>query len=455
MAYVKFLKGTPSAYESLSVKDENTLYFIFEEQAKTASLYLGDILVAGGAPVEGAKNLSDLEDILFDTLSKNDILIYDGAVWKNIAFEDLIKDIQNNFNNYYTKQEVEDLIDGFEADLSNKAEADEVYTKDEIDAQLLNKANADEVYTKDEINTQLLNKANADEVYTSNEVDNLLDNKANKAEVYVKNEVYTKAEVDSEINEAIVALDHLKRIVVDSVNAIDPAAENAELYIYMVPTANLEDNDSYDEYMVINGTVEKMGSWHVDLSDYATKEFVNKAADAIESAVDIKLAEKANKANTLAGYGITDAYTKAEADKAIADKVASVTGGESAAAVKLLLEAEISRSTEKDNAHNAAILVLENKMATIAQGAEVNTIQTVEENEFNLLERNLSIKKVAASKITGLAQHEALTTLGDAISTNATAINNVTNALNNYVLKTVYDEEIAAIKNAISWHNLT
>ena len=62
---------------------------------------------------------------------------------------------------------------------------------------------------------------------------------------------------------------------------------------------------------------------------------------------------------------VVDAPTRAETIQMIADKVADVTGGESAADVKLSLEAEIERSTAKDDAHDAALAKL-NGEATVA-----------------------------------------------------------------------------------------
>lgn len=64
-------------------------------------------------------------------------------------------------------------------------------------------------------------------------------------------------------------------------------------------------------------------------------------SDALTEAVG----KKADKATTLAGYGITDSYTKTETDKKISDAVATATGGESAASVKAALE---SYKTDND-----------------------------------------------------------------------------------------------------------
>lgn len=54
--------------------------------------------------------------------------------------------------------------------------------------------------------------------------------------------------------------------------------------------------------------------------------------------INTALGNKADKATTLAGYGIADAYTSTQTDAKIADALANATGGESAADVKLALE---------------------------------------------------------------------------------------------------------------------
>ena len=46
--YVKFQRGTPSAYKNLSVKDEDTLYFVSEADSITGVLYLGEKLISSG-----------------------------------------------------------------------------------------------------------------------------------------------------------------------------------------------------------------------------------------------------------------------------------------------------------------------------------------------------------------------------------------------------------------------
>lgn len=92
--------------------------------------------------------------------------------------------------------------------------------------------------------------------------------------------VYTKEETLAEIEKQVVAAAHLKRVVVDSKDDIDPNAENADHYIYMVPSGLTDDANKYYEYMVLiladsegieTRIVEKVGSWDVDLSNYVTQ----------------------------------------------------------------------------------------------------------------------------------------------------------------------------------------
>lgn len=78
-------------------------------------------------------------------------------------------------------------------------------------------------------------------------------------------------QTEAQVSAAVAAAGHLRRKKVDSAGAIDPAAQDADLYIYMVPKSGA-DGDKFDEYMVIDGAVEKVGDWAVDLSGYVQKE---------------------------------------------------------------------------------------------------------------------------------------------------------------------------------------
>ena len=76
--YVKFRRGTPSAFANLTVKDSDTLYFIYEEDELTGELYLGSKLIAGAGEINGATTLAGLTDVLLnENLDTNHCLVYD------------------------------------------------------------------------------------------------------------------------------------------------------------------------------------------------------------------------------------------------------------------------------------------------------------------------------------------------------------------------------------------
>lgn len=91
--YVKFIRGTISAYNKLSSKDPNTLYFITDStlpEGANLNLYLGNQLICS---TDETINFTDLKDVLLDENIKTDsILVYDlnKKQWINKALSDFI-----------------------------------------------------------------------------------------------------------------------------------------------------------------------------------------------------------------------------------------------------------------------------------------------------------------------------------------------------------------------------
>ena len=76
--YVKFLRGTPTAWAKIpeADKDKDTLYFISETNGRTGQLYLGPKLIIG--EISNINNIGDLQDVLIsEDITANNILIYD------------------------------------------------------------------------------------------------------------------------------------------------------------------------------------------------------------------------------------------------------------------------------------------------------------------------------------------------------------------------------------------
>lgn len=116
-------------------------------------------------------------------------------------------------------------------------------------------------------------------------------------------DAYTKEETNEAIRQAVADAVHIKRKIVASKEEIEEyMATNADAdqYIFMVPTGLTEDSDRYDEYMVVEIAgqkfVEKVGSWEVNLSNYATKaDLENGLSMKVDAAPGYSLISKAEK----------------------------------------------------------------------------------------------------------------------------------------------------------------
>lgn len=101
--YVKFLRGTQATWNSLLTKDQNTLYFIYENKDSTSgSLYLGNKLISGGnaGPITGATSLSQLNDVLLaNNIADKSLLMYNEAQakWVNTTLSDVLNSIVSVF----------------------------------------------------------------------------------------------------------------------------------------------------------------------------------------------------------------------------------------------------------------------------------------------------------------------------------------------------------------------
>ena len=95
-----------------------------------------------------------------------------------------------------------------------------------------------------------------------------------------------------------------------------------EKILYFIPKTIASPSDGYDEYVYSNNTWEPVGATDVDLSSYALKNEIPTKVSQLQNDSGYltehqDISDKANKATTLSGYGITDAYTKSEVDAAV------------------------------------------------------------------------------------------------------------------------------------------
>ena len=212
------------------------------------------------------------------------------------------------------------------------------------------------------------------------------------------NNTYTKTEVE----EKIAAAPHLKRKKVNSKEEIDLAAADSDQYIYMVPTGFEGEDNKYDEYIVIETkivddegietiikAVEQVGTWEVDLSQYATKteienldQRVGKLDEIIYGYVNEAGEEIPGLTNLMAVANKEIAVLTQRADKA--DK--NIIDGFKAVDAKILTLNE--RADKADN----KIIALEDNIKNFDKNyVSITNFNAVVGNMDSLLEQQINI----------------------------------------------------------------
>lgn len=91
--YVKFLRGTPTAYANLAEKNADTLYFVSETGATTGELYLGQVKISGSlSESDLVAYLSQLSDVDTAGATQNSLLGFDSTLqkWVPMDVNDLV-----------------------------------------------------------------------------------------------------------------------------------------------------------------------------------------------------------------------------------------------------------------------------------------------------------------------------------------------------------------------------
>lgn len=198
------------------------------------------------------------------------------------------------------------------SDLAAKANVSEVYTKTEVDQKVANVVAGDmsealKSYAKTaDVNASLAGKANTsdlDAYAKTADVSNALNAKADKSDL---TGLATTADLEAKADKSeLTGLAKSADVNLALANKADKSVTDA-LTTALADKANRSELDAYAKTS--------------DLSGYAKTADVNDAL--AQKANSSELDAKADKATTLAGYGITDAMTAAEIAAAIDEKVA-------------------------------------------------------------------------------------------------------------------------------------
>lgn len=252
--YVKFKRGTAAAYEKLTTKQSDTLYFIYDKDNANASgtLYLGTHKI-------GIADASELD------LNINKVLFEQDAGTKVLSLK--------NYGKKYW-------------DLNEEGSYTEI--------------TVDEDHPWNGVGLTPRIGTNADGAFelqwykpNSKSIDGLQEGFATLQT--------TVSNMQGQMQTLLSV--KLERKVVDSVESINKDAENVDRYIYLVKRETAEDNDQYDEYIVVvnsetgEKSIERIGKSEIDLSGYVTTSDF----DTLKADHDVVKAEVGDLA-TILGY---------------------------------------------------------------------------------------------------------------------------------------------------------
>ena len=446
--YVKFFRGTPETFQALSNKDTDTLYFIVATDSNKGTLYLGEKLIT-----DNISTIKDLEDILLTELADGQLLTYDGeqAKWVNKSIIDAIGlfgkatetemgtnglvpapgiGMQNAFlrgDGNWVKIETGGsnlTTDNKSVSILNEvitlkdygikyyafvdttgSEEEGNYVPAHYEAQIVDESHPWQEGLEPKVveeNGELIlgwfepNSATVEGI--TNQVLTLQD-QVNDLNEIIKNSIYTKEETNYQIGEAILNSEHLIRKVFSNLEEAEEFASNIEnkpdKYVYMVlDTSSTDIDNKYDEYLYVDGKLELVGNWEVDLANYATKDDLGLKVDKVEG--------KSLVANT-----------------------------------------EIAKlATVKENAEPNYITSVDETELKVDNG--LLSVISIVPSKVTGLDTLLNNK----------ADKSAVSSLEQSLGTISTKVTNLESQLNSFVSVETYNKDIAEIKDAITWKSL-
>lgn len=118
-------------------------------------------------------------------------------------------------------------------------------------------------------------------------------------------DLITRADVETLIAQAVETSTHLTTVVVEELPSDQDAKDNV---IYLIRDEDVTGSDLYEEWVLINGTLTKIGDTSTDLSDYYTKQQTDdKIAAAKTEAVTEAVSTADSHADTKDAQTLADA----------------------------------------------------------------------------------------------------------------------------------------------------
>lgn len=224
-------------------------------------------------------------------------------------------------------------------------------------------------------------------------------------------DVYTKTEIDQKIREAVASIPHMQRKIfpsLDEVREFILTIPNAEQYIFMLPSGLDNEADKYNEYIAIQNpatgeyVVEKVGSWDVDLTDYATVANVKTwLHDKVDVVAGMRLMQEAEgeKLRKLLPFHSVDKTLQLNLDtgelsvkEVAAEQVTNL-------ATWITTHSNVVKGLSEENFTTQLL----QKLTSIPDNIDETYITSVNDEEFSVTQGQLNIKTITSAKITDLS----------------------------------------------------
>lgn len=291
------------------------------------------------------------------------------------------------------------------------------------------------------------------------------------------NTVYTKTETDNAIASAVAKAGHLTYKKVESLgdiqDDIDNTEPNIDKIIYLVPVLEGLSPDIYDEYMVIDGTIERLGSWQVNLNDYATKEELNDKVSKVEGyslvpdgdIAKLSTIQSGAEKNYISSTSENFTVEQGKLEIVSIPNNINLANNNTIASLNAALNTKVNKETGKSLVANELI----DKLNALVADAEKNVINAVSEEFAIDTNRTLSIVSVTGEKIIELSLNndfKSLSSKVDSILTDIDILNNAistvdaslsaykTQVANTYITKAEHQKSIDDVLAILTWQDL-
>ena len=107
---------------------------------------------------------------------------------------------------------------------------------------------------------------------------------------------YTAAAIDNKLADLNAAISAIPKFAIAVVNSL-PTSDISTTTVYLLKTSTTETGNLFTEYIYVNNTWEALGTQTIDLSNYATKDYVTGAIANFLTADDVNTILSATLAN--------------------------------------------------------------------------------------------------------------------------------------------------------------